>query len=122
MIEREYPRASVHADSEMSPRYRKALLRLLADQARAELVAAHMYSRWVSKAPGPEEKLRVASLAREETDHWYRTIKLLEELGIPSERAAEFEGKDWFIPVIKVLIGRPQASKNPGGLTLTNQT
>ncbi len=106
MVQREFAVASVHADSEMSPRYRKALVRLLADQARAELFAAHMYSKWVRKAPGPEEKMRVAELAKEETEHWYRTVKLLEELGIPADQVKQYEGHDWFIPVMNVLTGR----------------
>jgi len=106
MVLREIPVASVHADSEMTPRYRKALLRLLADQARAELFAAHMYSRWVRKAPGPEEKMRVAELAHEETEHWYRTVKLLEELGVPADQVEAHAGHDWFIPVMTVLTGR----------------
>jgi len=106
MLQRELEVASVHADSEMSPRYRKALVRLLADQARAELFAAHMYSKWVRKAPGPEEKMRVAELAKEETEHWYRTVKLLEELGIPADQVKQHAGHDWFIPVMNVLTGR----------------
>jgi ring-1,2-phenylacetyl-CoA epoxidase subunit PaaA len=106
MVQREIPVASVHAHSEMTPRYRKTLVRLLADQARAELFAAHMYSRWVRKAPGPEEKLRVAHLAEEETEHWYRTVKLLEELGVPADEVAARAGNDWFIPVMTLLVGR----------------
>jgi ring-1,2-phenylacetyl-CoA epoxidase subunit PaaA len=106
MVQREIPVASVQADSEMTARYRKTLVRLLADQARAELFAAHMYSRWVRKAPGPEEKLRVAHLAQEETEHWYRTVKLLEELGVPADQVAARAGNDWFIPVMTVLVGR----------------
>jgi hypothetical protein len=35
MVQREFAVASVHADSELSPRYRKALVCLLADMARA---------------------------------------------------------------------------------------
>ena len=106
MVQREIPVASVYPDSEMSPRYRKTLIRLLADQARAELYAAHMYSKWVRKAPGPEEKMRVAELAYEETEHWYRTVKLLEELGIPADQVKAHGGHDWFIPVMRVVIGR----------------
>ena len=106
MVQREIPVASVYPDSEMSPRYRKTLVRLLADQARAELYAAHMYSKWVRKAPGPEEKMRVAELAYEETEHWYRTVKLLEELGIPADQVKAYAGNDWFIPVISLLAGR----------------
>ncbi len=106
MVQRELAVASVHADSAMSPRYRKTLVRLLADQARAELFAAHMYSKWVRKAPGPEEKMRVAELAKEETEHWYRTVKLLEELGIPADQVTQYAGNDWFIPVMNVLTGR----------------
>jgi len=106
MVQREVPVASVHPDSEMTPRNRKALTRLLADQARAELFAAHMYSKWVRKAPGPEEKLRVAELAREETEHWYRTVKLLEELGVSADQVEARAGHDWFIPVMTILTGR----------------
>ena len=57
----------------------------VADQARAELMAAHTYSRWVSRAPGPDEKLYLAEIAREETEHWYKAIALLGELGVSPE-------------------------------------
>ena len=49
-----------------SPEYRATLVKLLADQARAELVAADTYSRWVSRAPSPDEKLSLAELAKED--------------------------------------------------------
>ena len=106
MAEREYAVASVQQDSEMTPRYRKALLRLLADQARAERFAAHTYAKWVPRAPGAEEKMYVAELVREETDHWFRAVKLLEGLGVPADQAEDYEGKDWFIPVMTLLVGR----------------
>ncbi len=105
-MKREYPIASVHADTPMSEEYRRTLVRKLADQARAELAASHLYSRWVRKAPGPEEKLLLASLAREETDHWYRTVRLLAELGVPHDQLSKVRTRDVFIPVFRVLAGR----------------
>jgi 1,2-phenylacetyl-CoA epoxidase catalytic subunit len=36
--------------------YRSKLLKLLADQARAELEVSNTYSKWIHEAPGPEEK------------------------------------------------------------------
>ena len=76
---REYSRASIFADSPMTAEYRATVIKLLADQARAELVAAHTYSRWVSRAPDPDAKLYLAEIAKEETEHWYRAVALLGE-------------------------------------------
>ena len=106
MVRREYPVASVFSDSPMTDEYRSTLLRKLADQARAELTAAHTYSRWVRRAPGPEEKLHLASLAREETDHWFRAVKLMEELGVPANEVKRHQTNDVFIPIVRILAGR----------------
>ena len=106
MTLREYPVASVHPDSPMTEEYRSTLLRKLADQARAELVAAHTYSRWVHRAPNPEEKLHLAALAQEETDHWFRAVKLMEELGVPADQVVDHQTHDVFIPIVRVLAGR----------------
>lgn len=103
---REYPLASVHADSPMTPEYRATLIKLLADQARAELVAANTYSRWVSRAPGPEEKMFLAEIAKEETEHWYKTIKLLEELGVSAEAARRYRTRSWFYTTARLLVPR----------------
>jgi len=60
--------------------YRSKLIKLINDQARAELEASTIYSRWAHKAPDPEERLHLAEIAHEETKHWYGTVKVLEEL------------------------------------------
>jgi len=36
--------------------YRSKLLKLLADQARAELEASNTYSKWIHKAPAPKKE------------------------------------------------------------------
>ena len=46
--------------------YRSKLLKLLADQARAELEASNTYSKWIHKAPGPEERMHLAEIAHTE--------------------------------------------------------
>ena len=106
MVTREHPPASVHADSPMSEEYRCTLIKLLADQARAELMAAHTYSRWVSRAPGPDEKLYLAEIAREETEHWYKAIALLGELGVNPEAAQRHQTRSWFYPMSRLLVPR----------------
>lgn len=103
---REYPPASVHPDSPMTPEYRATLIRLLADQARAELAASNIYSRWVSRAPGPEERMHLAHIAREETEHWYRTIQILADLGIRPEQARDYQTRSWFYRLFRFLILR----------------
>jgi len=106
MVAREYPVASVHPGSPMTEEYRSTLLRKLADQARAELVAAHTYSRWLPRTSDPEEKLQLVSLAHDETEHWYRAVKLMEELGVPADRVHEHQTHDVFIPLVRLLAGR----------------
>jgi ring-1,2-phenylacetyl-CoA epoxidase subunit PaaA len=103
---REYPRASVFADSPMTPEYRGTLLKLLADQARAELVAAHNYSRWVSRVSDPDTKLFLAEIAKEETEHWHRAIALLGELGVRPEAARQHQTRSWFYATTRVLVPR----------------
>jgi ring-1,2-phenylacetyl-CoA epoxidase subunit PaaA len=102
----EYSPASIDADSPMTPEYRATLIKLLADQVRAELVAAHIYSRWVSRVREPEEKMRLAELAREETEHWYKTVKLLGELGVSSEAARRHRTRSWFYMMARLLVPR----------------
>ncbi len=82
---REYPVASVDVDTPMSDEYRTALLRLLADQTRAEAAAARIYARWVGRAPGAEEKRAVATLVHEETQHGSKVQKLLADLGVAGD-------------------------------------
>lgn len=103
---REYPTASIHADSPMTAEYRGTLIKLLADHARAELVAAHAYSRWVRRAPDPDTKLHLAGIAREETEHWYRAIRLLSELGVSPETARRYRTRSWFYATAQLLVIR----------------
>jgi ring-1,2-phenylacetyl-CoA epoxidase subunit PaaA len=105
-IGREYPPASVDVDSRMTPEYRATLVRLLADQARAELAASTLYSRWVSRVPTPEDKQYVALIAREETEHWYRVVKLLEELGLSPDQARAHQTRSWFYVLFSLLLHR----------------
>lgn len=46
--------------------YRSKLLKLLADQAHAELEVSNTYSKWIHKAPGPEERMHLAKIAHTE--------------------------------------------------------
>jgi 1,2-phenylacetyl-CoA epoxidase catalytic subunit len=101
---REYPPESVHSQSPMTPEYRATLIKLLADQARAELVAAHTYSRWVSRAPSPEEKVALAEIAKDETEHWYLVIELLRDLGVSPEAARRHRTRSWFYASGNVLV------------------
>lgn len=103
---REYLPSSVYPDSPMTPEYRATLIKLLADQARAELIAADAYSRWVSRAPGPEEKMHLAEIAREETEHWYRTVSLLTALGVSPEAARRYRTRSWFYAAARLLVLR----------------
>ncbi len=80
----------------MPPVYRRTLLKLLADQARAELVASNTYSSWVRRAPGPTERMYLAEIAKEETEHWYKAVMLLKELGVSPNRIRDHESNHWF--------------------------
>ena len=102
MVERQYEVASIEVGSPMTDEYRSTLLRLLADQARAELFASHMYSRWVPKAPGAEEKMMLAELAHEETEHWYRAVVLIRELGIPENEITKYQGRNLYYPLAQL--------------------
>jgi len=106
MMNREFEPGSIHKESEMTPEYRATLLKLLADQARAELFASHTYSKWVRKAPGPDEKVHLADIARGETEHWYGTVKLLEGLGIGHSDARNYESRQWFYNIVHLFIPR----------------
>ena len=93
MVNREYEPGSIQKESQMTPEYRATLLKLLADQAKAELFASHTYSKWVRRAPGPKEKVHLADIAREETEHWYGTVKLLQGLGVSHDDAPKYESR-----------------------------
>ena len=103
MVTRELAPGSVTRDTPMSPEYRKNLLKLLADHARAELWAAHTYSSWVPRAPGPDEKVHMAHIAHEEAEHWYKCILLLGDLGVPSKEARRHESQHWFYRTINLV-------------------
>jgi 1,2-phenylacetyl-CoA epoxidase catalytic subunit len=65
-----------------------------------------IYSRWVHKAPGPEERLHLAEIAHEETEHWYGTIKVLEGVQVTPQEAKDYAGGSWFYTVSHLLIPR----------------
>jgi 1,2-phenylacetyl-CoA epoxidase catalytic subunit len=109
MAQRFHAPESIEQDSPMTRdgEYRSKLLKLLADQARAELEASNTYSRWIPKAPGPEERMHLAEIAREETEHWYGTIKILEGLGVSVKEANdEWATNHWFYTIVHLLIPR----------------
>jgi len=87
----------------MPPLYRRTLLKLLADQARAELFASDTYSCWVRRAPGPTERMYLAELAMEETEHWYKAVMLLQELGVNPNRIREHQSNHWFYFLSRLL-------------------
>jgi len=102
-VVREYPPRSIEASSEMPPVYRRTLLKLLADQARAELLGSNTYSSWVRRAPGPTERMYLAELAMEETEHWYKAVTLLQELGVSPSDARNYESNHWFYFLSRLL-------------------
>jgi len=108
MTQRLHLPESIEQDSPMTQdgEYRSKLIRLLNDQARAELEASNTYSRWVHKAPGPEERLHLAAIAHEETEHWYGTIKVLEGLHVTPQEADDYFGRQWFYTVAHLAIPR----------------
>ena len=109
MAQRFHAPESIEEDSPMTRdgEYRSKLLKLLADQARAELEASNTYSKWIHKAPGSEERMHLAEIAREETEHWYGTIKILEGLGVGVKEADdEWATNHWFYRIVHVLIPR----------------
>ena len=68
MAQRFHAPESIEEDSPMTRdgEYRSKLLKLLADQARAELEVSNTYSKWIHKAPGPEERMHLAEIAHTE--------------------------------------------------------
>jgi ring-1,2-phenylacetyl-CoA epoxidase subunit PaaA len=90
----------------MTSEYRTTLVKLLADQARAELVAAHAYSRWVSRVADPDTKVYLAEIAKEETEHWHRALGLLAELGVSPAQAARCQTRSWFYATTRLLVPR----------------
>jgi 1,2-phenylacetyl-CoA epoxidase catalytic subunit len=101
---REYPRASVYPDTPMTAEYRATLIKLLADQARAELVAAHIYASWIKRVPDPDTKRYLAEIAKEETEHWYKALGLLGQLGVSPEAARRHRTRSWFYPATRLLV------------------
>lgn len=99
---------SIEIDSPMiwDGEYRSKLVKLLADQARAELEASTIYSKWVHKAPGPEERMHLAAIAHEETEHWYGTLKVLEGLGVSPEEASLYADGNYFYTISHIVIPR----------------
>lgn len=93
-------------ETPMPPLYRATLLRLLADQVRAERMGSDLYSSWIRRAPGPKERLYLATLARDETEHWYRAIGLLEELGVGLEQMRHHQSRHSYYLFSRLLIGR----------------
>lgn len=90
----------------MSALYRNTLLKLLADQARAERVAAQVYSRWIRRAPGPNERMYLGQLAKEETEHWCTAIRLLEQLGVRGADVPRYQTRNWFYLLSRLSVGR----------------
>lgn len=105
-----YPPESIEEDSPVmrDGEYRSKLIRLLNDQARAELEASNIYSSWVRKAPGPEERVHLVEIAHEETDHWYGTIKVLDTVHATPQEKYDYFGSQWFYTISHILIPRYQ--------------
>lgn len=95
---------SVEADSEMSEEYRSTLLRLMANQAFFELLAAKSYSGWIARAPGAEERLAVAEMVHEEIEHWYTVIKLMEALGVSLNEAPSYRSSQVTYSITRVFL------------------
>ncbi len=108
MVQQLYPPESIEEDSPVMQdgEYRSKLIRLLNDQARAELEASTTYSRWVSRAPGPEERLHLAEIAHEETEHWYGTIKVLDTVRATPQEKYDYFSSQWFYTIGHILIPR----------------
>jgi ring-1,2-phenylacetyl-CoA epoxidase subunit PaaA len=105
MVERIHPPSTVFPDSPMTTEYRQTLIRLLADQARAEKRASDHYAGWVSRAPGPDERLCVAHIAYEETGHWYRIVTVLQELGVSVDAIPRHQTSSWFYTLAPLAAG-----------------
>jgi ring-1,2-phenylacetyl-CoA epoxidase subunit PaaA len=108
ITQRMHPPESIETDSPAvwDGEYRSKLVKLLADQARAELEASTIYSKWVHKAPGPEEKMHLVEIAHEETEHWYGTLKVLEGLGVSPEEAQLYADRNYFYAISYIVIPR----------------
>lgn len=97
------PVASVEVDSQMTPQYRKKLLRLLANQAQGEMFGVLTYARGVRLAPRPEEKRLMARLVGEETAHWHDIVNLLNDLDVPPAHITKHGTVREFFAFIRLL-------------------
>lgn len=97
---------SVEADSDMSEEYRSTLLRLMANQAFFELLAAKSYAGWIARAPGADERLAVAGMVREEIEHWYAVIKLMEALGVSITEAPSYRSSQLTYSITRLFLQR----------------
>lgn len=68
--------------SEMTDEYYENLVNLMLMQADSELAGAIGYVPWPAEAPGIEEKLVVANIARDEFRHAKAIYALLRDLGV----------------------------------------
>lgn len=102
----EYPPCSVLATDTMDAEYRRMLIRVIANQTRAENIAADLYLRWSQRVMDPVIRLRLVHLAQEEVEHWAGCVALLEELGIESKNVTNYYSASWFYNVTKLISNR----------------
>jgi ring-1,2-phenylacetyl-CoA epoxidase subunit PaaA len=90
----------------MTAEYRATLIRLLTDQARAELMGATLYTRWALRAPGPDERLHLIHLAQEETEHWHKVVGLLRCLDVAPGEFARHQTRWWYYGFLRLILAR----------------
>lgn len=103
---RSYPPESVLARDSMAPEYQAALIRVLANQARAENAAANTYLTWARRVSDPGTRVRLVELAREEVEHWSGCVELLGELGIAPECVTHHHSPSWFFAAARLATVR----------------
>ena len=102
----QYTSCSVLATDDMEAEYKRMLIRVIANQARAEDTAAKLYLRWSQRILNPVIRLRLVDLAQEEVDHWAGCIQLLEGLGIESKNVTSYYSSSWFSNIANLISSR----------------
>ena len=101
--DKEYPPSSVSASDAMDAEYRRMLIRVIANQTRAENIAADLYLKWSQRVMNPMIRLRLVHLAQEEVEHWAGCVALLEELGIEAKNVTSYYSASWFYNIAKLI-------------------
>jgi ring-1,2-phenylacetyl-CoA epoxidase subunit PaaA len=102
----------IESTDPMPDEYKENLLNLLEMQADSELSGAYGYIPWIEKAPNVHEKLLVAQIVKDEVRHAYAIYKLLEELGVDTQKRIEAQDFAYRLSQDDVNLGAQRAAQD----------